>query len=79
MTGEAAVKLPTWASELMAEVRELRGQVELLVRRQTVKEYYTPSEFGEIVGLGKRTVRDYCNEGRLKGVKKGSGHGRSKE
>ncbi|QDV33693.1 helix-turn-helix domain-containing protein [Tautonia plasticadhaerens] len=61
--------------ELILMVRMLDSKL----ARQTIKEVYSTEEFAELAGLKPKTVRDYCAEGRLKGTKKRSGHGRSKE
>ena len=63
---------------LLDEVKLMRGQLDDLVNRQTVKDFYTTEEFAKLKGMKPKTVRDYCNEGRLKGEKQRTGHGRSK-
>ncbi len=63
---------------LVDEVKLMRGQLNDLATRQTVKDYYSTEEFAERKSMKPKTVRDYCNEGRLKGEKQRRGHGRSK-
>ncbi len=63
---------------LLDEVKQMRGQLNDLVNRQTIKEFYTTEEFARLKGMMPKTIRDYCNEGRLKGEKQRTGHGRSK-
>jgi hypothetical protein len=64
---------------LVDEVKQLRGQIESLVKRQTVKDFYTTQEFAHLQSMKPKTVRDYCSEGRLKAAKKRSGRGRKLE
>lgn len=66
-------------SMLLDEVKQMQGQLNELLNRQTIKEYYSTEEFAKLAGYDSaKTVRDYCNEGRLKGEKQRTGHGRSK-
>jgi hypothetical protein len=64
---------------LSEEMKRMNGVLEELLKRQTIKEYYDTEEFADLTGLKPKTVRDYLNEGRLKGQKKQCGHGRSKQ
>jgi hypothetical protein len=66
-------------SDLFREVEAMRKLLDELLGRHPVRTFYSTEEFAEITNLKPKTVRDYCNEGRLAGIKKASGHGRSKE
>jgi hypothetical protein len=72
-----AILLPR-IDELTIEVKRLGELIARLTERQTVKEFYTTEEFAKLKGIEPRTVRDYCNQGRLEATKKRSGHGRAK-
>jgi hypothetical protein len=72
-TVEAAV------ASLSQEINMIKGLLTQLVKRPTIKDFYSTDEFATASGLKAKTVRDYLNEGRLKGVKQRSGHGRAKK
>lgn len=63
---------------LVDEVKQMRVQLNDLATHNTIKHHFSTEEFAERKGMKPKTVRDYCNEGRLKGEKQRSGHGRSK-
>ena len=50
-----------------------------LVERQTVKDWYTTAEVGEILGMTGYTVREWAQHGRIHATKRACGRGRSKE
>jgi hypothetical protein len=58
-----------------SELSCIKEMLQTLLARQTVREFYSTDQFGELTGLKPKTVRDYCNEGRLRGEKKRSGRG----
>lgn len=64
--------------ELMHEVRELRKQLSMLAGTQVPRGYYTTVEFARLIGQKRKTVTDNLAAGRLNGVKRRDGHGRSK-
>ncbi|WP_152050228.1 helix-turn-helix domain-containing protein [Tautonia marina] len=66
-------------NDLFREIEAIRGLLDELLGRQSVQDFYSTDEFAEIIERRPKTVRDYCNEGRLKGIKKASGHGLSKD
>lgn len=74
----SVMSLESMVLSLCDEVRLMRGQLNDLVNRQTIKDFYTTEEFANLKKMKPKTVRDYCNEGRLKGEKQHTGHGRSK-
>jgi hypothetical protein len=67
----------------MDGIEDRRSRIEqmlaVLVQRQTVKDWYTTGEVGEILGKSEYTVREWCREGRVHAVKRPVGRGRSKE
>jgi hypothetical protein len=66
-------------AELRAEMKGMKEALDVLLKRQTVKEFYSTEEFAELTGLKPKTVRDYLSESRLQGTKQRSGHGRAKK
>lgn len=59
-------------SRMAAAIAELAE----LIKRQAVREYYTPEEFAKIVGREAFTCREYCRLGRIRAAKKSSGRGK---
>ena len=64
---------------LLAEMRQIKELLSDMVERGSTKEYYTTAEFAKLKGLAPKTVRDNLNAGRLSGVKRRDGHGRSRK
>lgn len=62
-------------SELESRMERIERLLDLLVQRQTVKEWYTTHEFAEMVGKAEFTVRSWCRLGRIRAEKRGSGRG----
>jgi hypothetical protein len=54
---------------------KIESMLAVLVERQTVKDWYTTFEFGELIGKAEFTVREHCRLGRLNGQKRESGRG----
>jgi hypothetical protein len=50
-----------------------------LVGEGSKKAFYSTAEFAKLKGLEPKTVRDNLNAGRLSGVKRRDGHGRSQK
>jgi len=71
------VDVETAVLSLVAEVKQLREKLDVLVDRQIVKDFYSTEEFANLKGLEPKTVRDNLNAGRLNGIKRRDGHGRS--
>lgn len=46
-----------------------------LVKRQTVKDWYTTEEFARLAGKAEFTVREWCRLGRINADKRRSGRG----
>ena len=49
--------------------------LEVLVQRQTAKEFYEVEEFARLVRKASFTVREWCRNGRLMAEKRISGRG----
>jgi transposase len=64
----------------MQEVLERLGRIEtalnLLVQRQTVKDFYSTDEVAEILKKAEFTVREWCRRGRIRAQKRRSGRGK---
>jgi Helix-turn-helix domain len=50
-----------------------------LVGRQRVKDWYSTSEVGDILGKSEYTVREWCRQHRVRAGKRACGRGRAKE
>jgi excisionase family DNA binding protein len=57
----------------------IEAKLDILVKRQTVKDWYTTAEVGEILGMTGYTVREWARHGRIRATKRPCGRGRSKE
>ncbi len=57
----------------------IRIQLDELLNRQTIKEFYSTEEFAKLKGLMPKTVRDNLSAGRLLGIKRRDGQGRSQK
>jgi hypothetical protein len=64
---------------LLDELKQIKKQLNELVGRGSTKAFYTTEEFAKLKGLEPKTVRDNLNAGRLFGVKRRDGHGRSQK
>lgn len=53
----------------------IEGLLEVLVQRQTVKDFYEVEEFARLVGKAAFTVREWCRHGRVRAEKRLSGRG----
>ena len=60
---------------LEERLEKIEEKLDLLVERQTVKDWYTTEEFAERVGKSELTIREHCRYGRIKAEKKRSGRG----
>jgi hypothetical protein len=60
---------------ILKELAELKALVEVLVGRQTLKDYYEVEEFARLVNKAPFTVREWCRHGRIHADKRRSGRG----
>jgi hypothetical protein len=58
--------------EWMAKIEE---KLNVLIERQIVKDWYSTSEFAQLVGKAEFTVREWARLGRILAEKKASGRG----
>ena len=63
------------SDEILNKLERLEGKLDLLIDRQTVKDWYTTQEFARTVGKAEFTIREYCRLGRLRAEKRQSGRG----
>jgi hypothetical protein len=55
---------------------EIDAKLAVLVKREAVKDWYTPEEAAGILGKAEFTVREWCRNHPIKAEKKGSGRGK---
>lgn len=60
-------------------LERIEALLEVLVKRHTVKDWYTVAEVAEILGKAEFTVREWCRLGRVRTGKRKCGRGRSQE
>jgi hypothetical protein len=61
---------------VMERLTRMESILEKVLERQTVKDYYSTEEVGQLVGKAEFTVREWCRLGRIHAEKKGSGRGK---
>ena len=65
--------------DLLHDLRNRMGRLEealgVLIDQRTVKDWYTTSEVGEILGKAEFTVREWCRLRRIHAEKRNSGRG----
>lgn len=66
-------------SQLVLRLDRIEAKVECLVKRQTVKDWYSTAEVAAILKRSEFTVREYCRLGRINAEKRKSGRGRAQE
>ena len=62
-------------NEVLERLERIEAALAVLVDRQTMKEWYTTSEFAQIVGKAEFTVREWARLGRVHAEKRQSGRG----
>lgn len=60
---------------LLVRLERIEYALQILVERQTVREWYSTAEFAQIVGKAEFTVREWCRHGRVHAEKRNSGRG----
>ncbi|SIN69281.1 hypothetical protein SAMN05444166_0163 [Singulisphaera sp. GP187] len=58
-----------------ARLDRMETLLQVLIKRQTIKDYYQVEEFARLVGKAPFTCREWCRLGRIKGQKRQSGRG----
>lgn len=61
---------------LAGRLERIEAALEVLLRRQTIKEWYSTQEAAEILGKAEFTVREWCRLGRIHAEKRNSGRGK---
>ena len=56
-------------SDLIARLERIEGLLRENMNRAVVKSHYSVEEFGKVVGRMPFTVRQWCNEGRIRAEK----------
>ncbi len=60
----------------IAEHKRSSWKFRVAANERTVKEFYTTEEVAKLLGKAEFTVREWCRNGRVRGLKKGSGRGK---
>lgn len=55
---------------LVDRLDRIEAVLELLVKQQTVKDWYSTSEVAEALGRAEYTVREWCRTGRVHATKR---------
>lgn len=50
-------------------------KLDQLIERESVKDWYSTQEFGDLIGKAEFTIREHCRLGRLNAQKRRSGRG----
>ena len=66
-------------TELLERLKRIEETLGRLVQKDTSKNQFTVAEVATILDKANFTVRQWCNEGRLRATKARSGRGRSCE
>jgi hypothetical protein len=61
--------------ELFERLSAIEQALQLLVQRETAREWYTTEQFAQLAGKAEFTVREWCRYGRLNAKKQLSGRG----
>jgi hypothetical protein len=60
---------------LRERLEKIEALLEVLVERQTIKDWYSVEEFARLVSKAEFTVREWCRRGRIHAEKKYNGRG----
>ena len=66
-------------STIEERLERIEEALRLLVEQRTVKDWYTTSEAGAVLGKAEWTVREWCRLGRVNADKRHCGRGKSQE
>jgi hypothetical protein len=61
--------------EVIERLDRMAAAIQVLVERQTVKDWYDVDEFAQLVGKASFTCREWCRNGRINAKKRMSGRG----
>ena len=62
-------------AEVLARLERIESVLADLRSRQAEKDWYSPEEFGSLIGRAEFTVQSWCRRGRINAKKRGSGRG----
>jgi hypothetical protein len=62
--------------EVIDRLAKVEAALDLLVKRETIKDWYSTDELAQLLGKAEFTVREWCRLGRIRAEKKGSGRGK---
>ena len=65
--------------DVLRRLTRIEAALEQLLRRNTIKEWYTTEEVAAVLGKAPFTVREWCRHGRVNASKRDCGRGKSKE
>jgi hypothetical protein len=69
--------------EAMGSIDDRLGRIEallgVLVKQQTIKDWYCTAEVGELLDKSEYTVREWCRQGRVRASKRPVGGGDSRD
>jgi hypothetical protein len=75
---DIAARMALLAQQLAAldgRLQDIQATLATLVEQHTVKDWYGTEEVAKILGRAEFTVREWCRNGRVNAVKRGSGRG----
>ena len=79
MLGHLTHTVETLQGEVRTRLGCIEDHLELLDRQQAKQEAYSTEDFARLVDKESYTVREWCRLGRVRGTKRPSGRGNSKE
>jgi DNA-directed RNA polymerase specialized sigma24 family protein len=66
-------------ANLLQRLERIEAVLQMLVRQQTIKDWYSTDEVAEVLGKSSFTVREWCRLGRIRAQKRQCGRGLSQE
>lgn len=66
-------------ADLLQRLERIEAVLQMLVRQQTIKDWYSTDEVAEVLGKSSFTVREWCRLGRVHAKKRPCGRGTSQE
>jgi hypothetical protein len=67
------------AQDVVIRLERIEHVLDTLLKRQTVKDWYTTDEVAGLLGRAPFTVREWCRHKRCLASKRACGRGRAKE
>ena len=66
-------------ANLLQRLERIEAVLQMLVRQQTIKDWYSTDEVAEVLGKSSFTVREWCRLGRIRAQKRQCRRGLSQE